>query len=344
MTIIIPIFNCCDKLPENMERLLRVEAKDIEILLIDDGSADGSTELCQYYAAYYPNVHVYHQPNSGPGAARNLGLSVANGENVIFLDADDWFECDFLEKACACIERTEADICICKAERFDSQTGKTLPSEWMLKTEYIPGEAFAPSDICEYLFQFTYGQVWDKLYRKSFLEDTGLKFPEFRNSEDTAFAFMSLLSSERIAVIPEVFVHYRVNNNGSVSNSIIKQPEAPYEAFRLVMEHLEAKTDKDIYWNSFLNWAMEYLVWHVTNMPDKDIRKQYFEEVRTVWLPKFDFNEIMLNGDSKVNYCKFMMVKLLPYRMMSSLLDSYKLCQKGKSALHFKNDWGKKLC
>ena len=344
VSVIIPVYNAGNYLRQCLDSVLGQSLKELEVICVDDGSTDSSREIIMEYANRDERVKSLSQSNSGPGAARNLGLSVANGENVIFLDADDWFEGDFLEKTCACIERTEADICICKAERFDSQTGKTLPSEWMLKTEYIPGEAFAPSDICEYLFQFTYGQVWDKLYRKSFLEDTGLKFPEFRNSEDTAFAFMSLLSSERIAVIPEVFVHYRVNNNGSVSNSIIKQPEAPYEAFRLVMEHLEAKTDKDIYWNSFLNWAMEYLVWHVTNMPDKDIRKQYFEEVRTVWLPKFDFNEIMLNGDSKVNFCKFMMVKLLPYRLMSSLLDSYKLCQKGKSALHFKNDWGKSLC
>ena len=88
LTIIIPIFNCCDKLPENMERLLRVEAKDIEILLIDDGSTDGTGALCDALAED-ARVRVLHQANAGAAAARNAGLAAATAEYVTFLDADD---------------------------------------------------------------------------------------------------------------------------------------------------------------------------------------------------------------------------------------------------------------
>ena len=143
VSVIIPVYNAEKYLRQCLDSVLGQSLKELEVICVDDGSTDSSREIIMEYANRDGRVKSLSQSNSGPGAARNLGLSVANGENVIFLDADDWFECDFLEKTCACIERTEADICICKAERFDSQTGKTLPSEWMLKTEYIPGEVFA---------------------------------------------------------------------------------------------------------------------------------------------------------------------------------------------------------
>jgi len=325
ISVVIPVYNAEKYLKKCLDSILTQSLSDIEIICVDDGSSDDSFDILKLYAARDGRLQLISQKNSGPGSARNTGLSAANGKYVIFLDADDWFEYNFLEKMYMCSEKSCSDICICKSERFDSESGSALPSDWTLKTELIPGETFATEDAAKYLFQFTYGQVWDKLFLRSFLIENEILFPEFRNSEDTAFAYKALLSSRRLAVVPEVFVHYRVNVSGSVSASIIKQPEAPYEAFRLIHEHLELMSNKELYRQSFLNWAMEYLVWHVCNIPDKSIRKRYFYEVRNVWFPKLNFEQLDGHYYSKLNYCKFLVIKHLPHTMMVSILKLYKM-------------------
>ena len=221
--------------------------------------------------------------------------------------------------------RNQADITICKAERFDNQTGQALNSAWMLKEEYLPGEAFSPEEIAGHVFQFTYGQVWDKLYSADFLKRAGVSFPALRCAEDTAFAYMTLLSAGRIAVLPEVKVHYRVNRDSSVSNSFFSQPEAPFEAFRLIYEFLQRSGLYTRYEKSFLNWAMEYLTWQVCNMPDKQLRHRYYDELHTKWFPelKLDCRPAACVENREV-YIKFLLTRFLPFPLYTELVDIYK--------------------
>ena len=329
VSVIIPVYNAEQYLRQCLDSVLGQSLKEIEVICVDDGSTDSSLGILREYERKDRRLKILTQANSGPARARNNALTQAMGEYLVFLDADDWFEADFLEKMSVCIEKNKADICICKAQRFDSASGKALPSDWMLKTELVPDEAFSPEEAAQYIFQFTYGQVWDKLYRRSFLLESGILFPELRNSEDTAFAYTTLLSAGRIAVLPEVFVHYRVNVSSSVSSSIVNQPEAPYEAFRIIYEHLEFMENKGLFRQSFLNWAMEYLVWHVTNMPDKEIRKQNLSLVREVWFPTLQF-EMYPRQDyyNKTAYLKYIVVRHLPYKILDRLLFAYKAGKK----------------
>lgn len=325
VSVIIPVYNAEKYLRQCLDSVIGQSLREIEIICVDDGSNDSSPEILRKYAAGDVRIKIISQKNGGPGKARNCGFAIAEGDYAIFLDADDWFERDMLIKMVDTARKTGADVTVCKAECFDDMTGKPLNSAWMMKAQYLPGNFFMPEEIAGHLFQFTYGMVWDKLYSTPFLKNAELKFMEFYCAEDTAFVFQSLLAAKRIAVLPEIKVHYRVNRKGSVSNSFICQPEAPFEAFGLVQEHLESLSGWEKYRKSFLNWAMEYLVWQVCNMPDKKIRRQYYKQLHCKWFPKLKLETYSAAYyEDRKAYLKFLMARFLPFSLFSALVDLYK--------------------
>ena len=204
VSVIIPVYNAEKYLRGCIDSVLGQSLRELEVICVDDGSTDGSAAILKEYAEKDSRVHVLHQENKGAGAARNLGIDAARGEFAAFIDADDWAEKGYCSELAKCADEHSADIVVCRAQRFDDATGEPLPSDWMLKEQYLPGKAFAPEDIKKYIFQFTYGQVWDKLFRRELLTANGIRFPEIRAAEDTSFAYISLLSARRIAVQPSV--------------------------------------------------------------------------------------------------------------------------------------------
>jgi len=284
VSVIMAVYNAEKYLRESMESLLAQTLREREIICVDDGSTDSSPAILEEYRSS-AGITVLTQKNTGPGGARNAGLRAAGGEYVIFLDSDDRFEPDMLEKLYNAAEEKNADVVICKTQMFDSASGEALPSEWMLNTTGLPGADFSPREIRDRLFQFTYGQICDKLIRRELLKRNDLCFPPLRAAEDTAFVYKSLLCAERIAVLPEILAHYRVNIRGSVSKSFKKYPLAPYEAFGLVYDFLRERGLLDTYKRSFVTWAKTYLVWQICNAPDTDTSRIQFEVFRTKYNP-----------------------------------------------------------
>ena len=147
VSVIVPVYNIEVHLKQCLDSIVAQTINDLEIICVDDGSTDTSLQILQKYAAEDSRFRIITQANAGPGAARNAGLKIATGEFLIFLDSDDWFEADFLELMVKRAEETAADVTICRAVEFDAGTGTDIASEWMLKTQYLPGNVFSPIDI-----------------------------------------------------------------------------------------------------------------------------------------------------------------------------------------------------
>ena len=331
ISVIIPVYNIQQHLRECLDSVLGQSYPHLQVICVDDGSTDESPAILAQYAQKDNRVQVIRQQNAGPGAARNTGLEAATGEYVIFLDSDDWFEPDFLEKMVDTAVREGADVAICRAVEFDTNSGRELPSQWMMKKQYLPGKlAFDPQEMADHLFQFTYGMPWDKFYRRELLTTSGIRYPALKNSEDLAFVYPTLLAAKRIAVVDEVLIHHRINRMASVSNSRCGQPEAPYEAFQIVKEYLEQHQLMDTYRRSFLNWAMEFLVWHISNMSQRDIQKQYLNTLRHQWLPQLHFEEHPASYyESKSCYAKYLLARYAPYPVFAAVVKVYKKAKHG---------------
>ena len=325
VSVIIPVYNIEAHLEQCLDSVAGQTLTDLEIICVDDGSTDSSPEILARYAAQDTRFQIITQANAGPGAARNTGLARASGEYVIFLDSDDWFEPDFLEQMVRQARETGADVTICRAVEFDTESGRERPSEWMLKKQYLPGGCFKPEEIADHIFQFTYGWPWDKLYRGEFLRATALTYPPLPNSEDLVFVFQSLTLAKRIAILDDALVHHRVNRMTSVSNSRRLNPTVPFQALTLLCEGLEQHGIYPNFERSFLNWAMEFLIWNVANMGDAQAQKVYFQRLKREWLPQMDFeSHPSAYYENRFTYAKYLLARYASYPVFRFAVLGYK--------------------
>lgn len=331
VSVVIPVFNIEAYLEQCLDSVVWQTLKEIEIICVDDGSTDRSPEILARYARQDTRVRIITQANAGPGAARNTGLAEATGAYLIFLDSDDWFEPNFLERMVKRAEETGADITICRAVEFDTTTGQNLPSEWMLRVQDVPKSlAFAPREIPDGLFRFTWGWPWDKLYRTEYIRQGGFEYPPLPNSEDLSFVFLSLAAARSLTITDTVLVHHRVNRGASVSNSRSLYPEAPFQAIKLLEDGLKQRGLYSTFEQGFLNWALSFLIWNTGSMEGKPMRKRCYSLLRREWLPVFPFLEHPAGYYSPFTYAKFLLARFAPQPVFYGVVKSYHCLKKLK--------------
>lgn len=211
ISVVVPVFNVEEYLPECLESLAGQTFREIEIICVDDGSSDASGQICDAYAARDSRFRVLHQANSGPSASRNRGMDLARGEYLIFVDSDDWVEPEMCEKAYAQIRRTGADMVQFFFDEFGAQQG--MPRKFRT----------LPLKRCETNFEkircvnAAMCVVWARIYRLAFLREKNVRFLEEIIFEDTYFSMKAALLADSIEILPEILVHYRVGSGYSSS-------------------------------------------------------------------------------------------------------------------------------
>ncbi|MDR3643958.1 MAG: glycosyltransferase, partial [Clostridia bacterium] len=227
LSVIVPVYNAQPYLKECVESILRQSMALFELILVDDGSKDGSGALCDAFAESDARVRVLHQANAGSSAARNLALSAACGEFIAFVDADDTVEPSMYETMLRAAEKTDADAVLCgyvlhagKARRVVS----VLPGEQPfftredIETRFLPyffgyrsDEMKSFRSCCPFADYQSY--IWLCVYRASVIREHALAFPSERVyfNEDNLFNLLFLSHARGIAAVPEAFYHYRLN-------------------------------------------------------------------------------------------------------------------------------------
>lgn len=224
VSVIVPVYNAEDYLAQCASSVLSQPFESVELILVDDGSTDGSGKICDDYSAKYPNVRTVHKENGGLSSARNAGLKVASGEYIFFLDADDWLGSSPLCELYDIARREDCDFV-----RFRLKGDGGWPISYGADVRLIEGlydkerirEELYPYLICtENLTLGPVVAVWRSLYRRSFLEDNDLWFDEtVRYSEDILFSSVLMTKTERFYYTESGFYyHYRVNPD-SISRS-----------------------------------------------------------------------------------------------------------------------------
>lgn len=186
VSVVVPVYNVEKYLRSCVNSILNQSLRDLELILVDDGSPDQSGTICDEFAASDDRVKVIHKKNAGVGAARNDGLSQATGEWIIFGDSDDWFEIDALEKLVASGEETGADVVFGDVylvegglkKKVEFYRDEFLTSEYALKCKLIAAvfsRAYCYNPPKEGK-AFGYGGPWNKLVRRSLLIENNLEF------------------------------------------------------------------------------------------------------------------------------------------------------------------------
>lgn len=225
ISVIVPIFNCKKYLKRCIDSIIFQSFQDIEILLIDDGSTDGSSNICDEYAKCDARVKVIHKNNEGVSVARNTGLEIANGEWIAFVDSDDWLEQDFLSVLLLASE--EQDVVI-----SGFNTPKTYTDDGLIEYIRIVSKTFK-ANVCHH-----------KIIRAHLIHDNKLYFDaRFNFGEDSIFSLWVLLYSKSIRLINYKGYHYQANNFsvGEKYNQSIEDIHDKISAFRNIFNLLEQR-------------------------------------------------------------------------------------------------------
>lgn len=211
ISIIVPIYNTEKFLSKCIESLINQTHKNIEIILVNDGSRDSSYEICNKYKIIDERIQTIHKINGGVSSARNAGLSIATGEYITFVDSDDYISNEMYEKMLDIAMSENADIVECGYYRVDKE-GNIL-TEQQLKDEIISGEYNSSYHYIK--GENTKNYTCNKIYKADILKD--IKFPISTCSEDFVVNVKAFYKCKKYVVTSQQLYYYTINND-SVCN------------------------------------------------------------------------------------------------------------------------------
>ena len=281
VSVIIPVYNVEKYLRQCVESVVNQTYKDVEIILVDDGSKDSSGTLCDRLAQTDSRIKVIHKPNGGLADARNCGTSAATGQWILYLDSDDWYEKDthieLLVNQAHCLE---SDIVCYNYRRYFDASGTY--SEPICKTdetnpsvEYLVDNKIYTSSACS------------KLIKRSLITDNSLCFEKGLLSEDIEFCARLLLLTDKISFNQQVCFIYRAHSS-SITTNVSKKHVDDLVYIVDKLSKFENRTDA---FNSYL--AFQYCTVLINAHIAKADKGVFTKIFSYKWLLKYDSGSIV---------------------------------------------------
>lgn len=217
LSVIIPVYNVEEYLARCVDSILAQTYSDLEVILVNDGSKDGSGRICDGYADKDPRVKVIHKENGGLSSARNAGMDAAAGEYITFVDSDDWIEADAYEHLLSLMDRYRVKLVCGGNYDVDGGTGERTLGVCPAKEEVVTAEEFTGR---MFMWQGCDSSACDKVYHRSLLET--FRYPEGRVCEDVAVTYKIVLSTDRAAFSDRPFYNY-YHRPGSITISTAEE-------------------------------------------------------------------------------------------------------------------------
>ena len=232
ISVIIPVYNVLPYLERCVNSVLNQTYSNLDIILVDDGSTDGSGHLCDFFAQKDKRISVFHQENKGLSAARNRGIEMALGSFLYFLDSDDWIESDLLERMLNLSIQYNADISSCRSR---NTCGGDVPitnnGNEVIKELYLDDIIIGliNQEVVRY-------EVWDKLWKKSLVSD--VRFVEGQVAEDVHFDRILFLKANKIVSTNAILHNYLINRPGNTKTTFKIKRLCIFEEFKCFVNDL----------------------------------------------------------------------------------------------------------
>lgn len=242
ISVIVPVFNAEKFLAECIESVINQSYRSLEIILVNDGSTDGSLNICRYYQRMDSRIKIIDKVNEGVSLARSTGIFTSNGKYFATVDADDVLDKDFISKMYQAIIHYHADICLCARKVIDGNKEENVfLDRKALKTNQITKKKLL-ENYALYSRIYHMSDAWDKLYRREFVERTGAKFylDKKYNGGELLFNHLLLFHQPRITATNTILYSYRI-----VPNSRVRRKDKPLQqGFHFIIRELLAEADK----------------------------------------------------------------------------------------------------
>ena len=312
VSVIVPVYNVEQYVRRCLESLVNQTLEDIEIIVVNDGSQDGSKYILQEYKEKYSNKIVYLEKiNGGLSDARNYGIKYATGDYIAFLDSDDYVELDTYEKLYNKAISTNADMTEC--DFYWEYPDKKIHD----KTANYKNESdmYANARVV----------AWNKLYKKEILLEANIEFPKGLRYEDVEFFYKILPKLKKIELIPEPLIHY-IQRENSIT---YVQNERTQEIFTILDNIIEYYQQNNLY-NKYQK-ELEYMYTRIlfgssfkriVKIKDKKVRNQLLEKtIKTAYnkFPNWKKNTI-LKGSKGVKSLYLKSINPFTFKIYSLIL------------------------
>jgi glycosyltransferase involved in cell wall biosynthesis len=219
VTVIIPAFNAVPWLPALFDGLDRQTFRDFEAIFVNDGSIDNTGDLLDAYASSRKWVKVLHQPNGGPGTARNTAVDAAEGEFIVFIDADDTVSPSHLADLFSLATSLDLDVAICNGWRFRDTPGDSM-NEPIVVTQMQPERVMSGVEWFETTFNDGewWGFPWMTIIRRRFIQRHAMRFMDRIANEDITWVAMLQSKAGRVAYTPKQSYYYRWTPGSELNN------------------------------------------------------------------------------------------------------------------------------
>ncbi len=238
VSVIVGIYNVSSFLPKGLKNLENQTFHDFEVILVDDGSTDGSAEICDEIASYNNQVRVIHKKNGGLGSARNTGLDVARGKYIYFFDVDDCIKPSLLDYCVNQMEARTLDILIFGFEAVSTGNKNSVETVSFKEHQINNNNELRDCYIDELLLiRNGNGFAWNKFYRKNFLNRYHLRFENQRIQQDEVFNLLVYPYVERAYISEEVLYTYYIYEKGNTRSRFV--PDR-FDIYVSIKEHFES--------------------------------------------------------------------------------------------------------
>lgn len=248
ISVIVPVYNVSEYLEECCRAIISQTYSNLEIILVDDGSTDGSDKICDYYEKLDDRIKVIHKPNGGLSSARNSGLEIASGSYISFIDSDDYPRQEMMEKLVSCFDSYDLDVVCCnysstktpnKLDGRISVLGKNKAISYLLDDGGY--RCFA----------------WNKMYRRSMFKN--IKYPEGKLFEDIGTTYKIFKISNRVCYINEDLYYYRQRESSITSVNYNSKSKDVIDAINFVLKDSSQILNKDEYSRLTAGYCHYYL-------------------------------------------------------------------------------------
>ncbi len=235
ISIVIPVYNVAEHISSMLDSIIQQSYKEIEVILVNDGSADNTSAICHEYADRYCYITVYDRENHGPAASRNFGLEKAQGEFIWFMDSDDILEKDALYIATEAQKKHDADMVVGGMNFCFTAENRVVPKK--VRNEII----FSKQEFKNYyreLFSLNYiSPLWNKLIRRSVLIENNIKMHNsLRTYEDYVFCMDTVFNCKKVVCLTDVFYNYQLRDTESLSR---RYKQNAIEMFYILQNKIE---------------------------------------------------------------------------------------------------------
>lgn len=268
ISIIVPVYNVEKYLNKCIDSIISQTYKNLEIILVDDGSPDNCGTICDEYADRDNRIKVIHKENGGVSSARNIGIKKSNGNWIVFVDADDWIEESYCKNMLNTAMQNEADVVLCgynrvvgnKIEKIDilKDTCKYDSHEYLIKT-------LNP--------QTGFGFVSRKIIKKDIIKE--IEFDtEIEVGEDALFNIMMSKNIKKAIVLDEILYNYRINENSVVKRFDVNYEKKYKKAMLKIKEHINKNGNQQEVLQNYYNFVAFHVMLIAVNYCYNPLNKE----------------------------------------------------------------------